>query len=99
MRRMILLFALTALVSTPLLAQQPTGNPSTTPASGAPGTPTPQPYKPLAPQPLLHTPANSAPLLKPAPLLERSHNRSDQDLQLLREQRDRNAQPLKKPSE
>ncbi|MBP8203728.1 MAG: hypothetical protein KAX70_07365 [Pseudomonas sp.] len=99
MRAMVLLFAFTTLVSTPLLAQQSIGNPNTAPDTGAPGTSTPQPYKPLAPQPLPRTPANSVPLLKPATLPERSHNRRDQDLPLLREQRERNAQPLIKPSE
>ena len=100
MRPIILLVALTTLTSTPLLAQQPIGNPLPEPATGAPGTATPQPYgMPAAPRPLPNAPANSVPLLKQPPLLEPSQNRRDLDLQLLREQRERNAQPLKKPAE
>jgi uncharacterized iron-regulated membrane protein len=99
MRRMILLFALTTLTSTALFAQQPVGNTVITPTTGAPGTATPQPYAPAMPQHLPSVPVNRAPLLKPAPLPERSQTRTDQDVQLLREQRERNVQPLKQPSE
>ncbi len=100
MRRIILLVALTTLASTSLLAQQPIGNPLPEPATGAPGTATPHPYgMPAAPRHLPSAPANSVPLLKQPPLQERSQNRRDQGLQLLREQRERNAQPRKKPAE
>lgn len=99
MPRIILLCALCVLASTTVLAQQPVGNSRPPPATGAPGTATPQPYAPVAPQHLPSAPAYSSPLLKQAPLPERLQPRTDQDVPLLREQRERNAQPLKKLSE
>ena len=100
MRRIIFLVALTSLASTSLFAQQPIGNTLPEPATGAPGTATPLPYGvPAMPRQLPSAPANSVPLLKQPSLLEPSQNRRDQDLQLLRERRERNAQPLKKPAE
>ncbi|WP_339524447.1 hypothetical protein [Pseudomonas sp. EA_35y_Pfl2_R111] len=99
MRLNHLLLVLTTLASTALLAQQPPKMPSTAPAPGAPGTATPQPYPSAAPQ---HIPAptrNNPPLLKQPSPPQSNQPRSDQDLPLLREQRERNAQPLPKADE
>lgn len=96
MRLTTLLFVLSTLVSASLLAQQPPKMPSTAPAAGAPGTATPQPYAPAAPQHLPAPTHNNPPLLKQAPLPESSQSRRDQELPLLKEQRERNTQPLPK---
>ena len=92
MRLHALLFVLTTLSSPLLLAQQPPKMPSTAPAAGAPGTATPQPYAPAAPQHLPAPSRDNPPLLKQAPLPESSQPRRDQELPLLREQRERNTQ-------
>ena len=99
MRLTALLFALTSLASTPLLAQQPPKMPATAPAAGAPGTATPQPYAPVPAQHLPNSSSQNPPLLKPLPKPEAREPRRDEDLQLLREQRERNAQPVPKSAE
>lgn len=99
MRLTNMLFVLSALVSTSLLAQQPPKMPATAPAAGAPGTATPQPYAPAAPQHLPVPTHNNPPLLKQAPLPESSQPRRDQELPLLKEQRERNTRPLPKSYE
>ncbi|VXB98247.1 conserved exported hypothetical protein [Pseudomonas sp. 8BK] len=99
MRLTTLLFVLSALFSTSLLAQQPPKMPATGPATGAPGTATPQPYAPVAPQHLPAPTRNNPPLLKQAPLPEPSQPRRDQELPLLKEQRERNTRPLPKSDE
>ena len=99
MRLNHLLFVLTTLASTALLAQQPPKMPSTAPAAGAPGTATPQPYAPTAPQHLPAPARNNPPLLRPAPQPQSNQPRSDQDVPLLQQQRERNTQPVPKPDE
>lgn len=99
MRLTTLLLVLSAVFSTALLAQQPPKMPAATPTPGAPGTATPQPYAPVAPQHLPSTTISNPPLLKQAPLPQSSQPRSDQDVRLLQEQRERNAQPLKQSGE
>lgn len=99
MRLTPLLFVLTTLASASLLAQQPPKMPAITPAAGAPGTATPQPYSPAVPQHLPGPTHNNPPLLKQAPLPEASQPRRDQDVPLLQEQRERNVQPVQKPDE
>ena len=98
MRLTTLLFVLITLASTSLLAQQSPKMPATAPAPGSPGTATPQPYPPTAPQHLPAPSRNNPPLLRQAPQ-ERNPLRRDQDLPLLREQRERNAQPVPKADE
>jgi hypothetical protein len=97
MRPISLLLVLTALTSTALFAQQPIKMPA--PASGGPGTATPQPYSPVTPQNLPHRTFDNAPLYKQAPLPESRQPRRDEDVQLLQEQRERNAQPIQKLNE
>jgi hypothetical protein len=94
MRLTTLLFALTTLGSTSLLAQQPpVPSYPTTPVPGSPGTATPQPHAPITTQQVPRATGNNPPLLKPAPAPE-SQRRPDQDVPLLKEQRERNARPL-----
>ena len=99
MRLTTLLIVLTTLTSTSLMAQQPPKMPATAPAAGAPGTATPQPYAPAAPQHLPASARNNPPLLKQAPLPESSQPRRDQELPLIKEQRERNTQPLEKTTQ
>lgn len=96
MRLTTLLLVLSTLVSTSLLAQQLPKMPATGPAAGAPGTATPQPYAPAAPQHLPAPTRNNPPLLKQAPLPESGQPSRDQELRLLKEQRERNTQSLPK---
>lgn len=99
MRLNHLLLVLTTLASTSLLAQQPPKMPATSPAPGAPGTATPQPYPSTAPQHLPVPSRNNPPLLKQPSQPQSSQPRRDQELPLLKEQRERNTQPLPKPDE
>lgn len=99
MRLTTLLLMMTTLASTSLLAQQPPKMPSTAPAAGAPGTATPQPYPKVAPQHLPAPARNNPPLLKQAPQPQSNQPRSDQDVTLLQQQRERNTQPVPKPNE
>lgn len=95
MRLAILLCVLTALASTSLLAQQLPKMPTMAPAAGAPGTATPQPYAPAAPQHLPAPTRNNPPLLRQVP----QPQSSDQELPLLQQQRERNSQALSQPAE
>ncbi|CAN7158086.1 hypothetical protein LJR071_000148 [Pseudomonas sp. LjRoot71] len=99
MRLTALLFALTTLASTSILAQQPPKMPATAPATGAPGTATPQPYAPVPAQHLPNSSSQNPPLLNPLPKPEAREPRRDEDLRLLQEQRERNAQPVLKSAE
>jgi hypothetical protein len=99
MPRIILLTALFALAGASAFAQQPLTHTGHTPPPGSPGTATPQPYAPVTPQHLPIAPASSLPLMRPAPELQPSPSRTDKDLPLLREQRERNARPLEKSGE
>ncbi|MFZ3153776.1 hypothetical protein [Pseudomonas sp.] len=94
MRLTTLLLVLSTLASTSLLAQQPPKMPATAPVAGAPGTATPQPYAPVAPQHLPASTRNKPPLLRQAPQPQSNQPRRDQELPLLQQQRERNTQAL-----
>lgn len=92
MRLPIVLFA-ALTCSLPLYAQQPAVR-----APGSPGTATPQPYAPALPRAVPNTNLNKPALLKQPQLPSANQGRStDQDLQLLQQQRQRNADALDKP--
>lgn len=99
MRLNHLLFVLITLASTSLLAQQPPKMPSTAPPAGASGTATPQPYAPVIPQHLPARVRNNPPLLRQAPQPQSNQPRSDQDVPLLQQQRERNTQLPPQPDE
>lgn len=99
MRLAILLCVVTALASTSLLAQQLPKMPAMAPAAGAPGTATPQPYAPAAPQHLPAPTRNNPPLLRQVPQPQSNQPRRDQELPLLQQQRERNSQALSQPAE
>lgn len=99
MRLTVLLFALTTLASSALLAQHLPKMPAAAAPAGAPGTATPQPYAPLPGPQLPDTGSQNPPLLTPLPTPEALHPRRDEDLPLLQQQRERNARPVLKPAE
>ena len=89
MRRFIGL-AVTALACVPMVWAQ---TPATSSLPGAPGRATPQPYAPVAP---IHLPPSeqNPPLLKVPQAPALNVPRGDQDLPLLREQRQRALAPV-----
>ncbi|WP_397379104.1 hypothetical protein [Pseudomonas sp.] len=91
--RINLVLAVVAIVSLPAAWAQP----STTPAADAPGRATPQPYAPVAP---IHLPAprdGNPPLLTVPAAPAVNPPRRDQELPLLREQRQRPIAPVPAP--
>lgn len=91
--RINLVLAVVAIVSLPAALAQP----STAPAPDAPGRATPQPYAPVAP---IHLPAprdGNPPLLTVPAAPAVNPPRRDEELPLLREQRQRPIAPVPAP--